>query len=416
MAVLTGNEIRHQRERGNIIIEPWVDAHVGENSYDLRLGDKLLVYDRSIDKAEMGEDLVKEGPKSKLCRILDMQRDNPTTELTIPPEGLVLHPGILYLGHTLEYTETEKFVPIVEGRSSAGRLGMKVHFTAGFGDRLFKGDWTLEIEVIHPLRVYAGVRVAQIIYHTLEGSSVPVTQENTKDNEGRNQVGSGRTFVRKSNRAIDLTRRKFGRLRVLYDSGERRNKKIIWVCRCKCGAIHKVPSANLINGTISSCGCLRNDTAKKRAESGARSGAVRKTHGMSRLPVYAVYRTMLRRCADLDNNGYGGRGIRVCRRWRGAGGFERFLADMGMPPSRDHSIERKNTNGPYTPTNCRWATRSEQARNRRRNRYVVWNGNRVLLIELAEKKGIPYKVLHQRYVQRNWTLADAVNRPLRGAK
>jgi dCTP deaminase len=156
MAILTGDEIRHQRALGNIVIDPWEPSHCGENSYDLRLGDKLLVYDLRPTL-------------NTFSPTLDMRKENPVLETTIPPEGFVLEPGTLYLGHTLEYTETKGFVPIVEGRSSVGRLGMQVHLTAGFGDNKFHGDWTLEISVLHPLRVYAGVRVCQIFYTTLEG-------------------------------------------------------------------------------------------------------------------------------------------------------------------------------------------------------------------------------------------------------
>lgn len=98
-----------------------------------------------------------------------MKKPNEAEMIHIPEEGYLLEPGTLYLGRTLEFTETHNLVPMLEGRSSIGRLGMFVHITAGFGDVGFKGYWTLEIQVIHPLRIYSGVQICQIFYHTIEG-------------------------------------------------------------------------------------------------------------------------------------------------------------------------------------------------------------------------------------------------------
>ena len=98
-----------------------------------------------------------------------MKKPNKTKRLIIPEEGLVLEPGRLYLGRTLEYTKTDKYVPMLEGRSSIGRLGLFIHVTAGFGDVGFSGYWTLEIFCIQPIRVYPFVEICQIYYHTIEG-------------------------------------------------------------------------------------------------------------------------------------------------------------------------------------------------------------------------------------------------------
>ena len=89
--------------------------------------------------------------------------------MEVPPDGLELEPNRLYLGRTVEYTVTDGFVPMLEGRSSIGRLGLFVHVTAGFGDVGFRGYWTLEIFCVQPVRVYAGVEICQIFYHTVEG-------------------------------------------------------------------------------------------------------------------------------------------------------------------------------------------------------------------------------------------------------
>lgn len=173
MSILSGPEIRAQIAAGNIRIDPFDPARLNPNSYNLRLGPKLLVYDTDPPEAE--PDVIvdwKPGGGITVTRVLDMARDNPVKELTIPPEGLVLRPGVLYLASTLEHTETDLFVPVIEGRSSVGRLGLCVHVTAGFGDVGFKGDWTLEVTVVHPLRVYAGVELCQIAYTTVRGDLV----------------------------------------------------------------------------------------------------------------------------------------------------------------------------------------------------------------------------------------------------
>lgn len=146
--ILTGPEIQ-KRLGSDIKIEPYNPKFLNPNSYNLTLHEDLLVYT--------------ENP-------LDMKRDNPVESLKIPSDGLVLDPGKLYLGRTVEYTETKNLVPMLEGRSSVGRLGLFVHVTAGFGDVGFKGFWTLEMHCIHPIRIYAGVSICQIFYHTVEGS------------------------------------------------------------------------------------------------------------------------------------------------------------------------------------------------------------------------------------------------------
>ena len=146
--ILTGKEIK-KRIGKDIIIDPFDEKMINPNSYNLRLHDELMVYTEEK---------------------LDMKSPNPSRKLSIPKEGLWLEPGRLYLGRTLEYTETHSLVPMLEGRSSIGRLGMSVHITAGFGDVGFCGYWTLEIHSLSPIRIYPFVALCQIFYHTLEGS------------------------------------------------------------------------------------------------------------------------------------------------------------------------------------------------------------------------------------------------------
>ena len=167
MAILSGPEIVRQIQLGRITITPFHEDQLNPNSYNLTLGRDLLVY-RAPPRWRRARLAMRGTP---WC--LDMKQDNPHERLEIPPGGLVLRPGRLYLGSTAEYTETKDFVPMIEGRSSVGRLGLYVHVTAGFGETFFRGEWTLELSVIHPLRVYAGTKICQILYSDVVGEVVP---------------------------------------------------------------------------------------------------------------------------------------------------------------------------------------------------------------------------------------------------
>lgn len=145
--ILTGQEIKAQMGT-NISIEPFDEEKLNPNSYNLSLHDEILVYEEIV---------------------LDMRRPNRYKRYKIPPEGMVLSPNQLYLGRTVERTETHNLVPMLEGRSSVGRLGLFVHITAGFGDVGFCGFWTLEMFAVQPIRIYPGVQICQIFYHTLHG-------------------------------------------------------------------------------------------------------------------------------------------------------------------------------------------------------------------------------------------------------
>lgn len=147
--MLSGKEIIKQVKEGNIIISDFDESRINPNSYNLRLGCKLVEY--------VGQ--------------VDMKKQPMTRETIIPTEGLVLYPGRFYLGYTMEHTETDKFVPCLDGRSSVARLGLAVHVTAGFGDVGFKGQWTLEIVPHVPIRVYPGCEICQIYFQELTGDN-----------------------------------------------------------------------------------------------------------------------------------------------------------------------------------------------------------------------------------------------------
>lgn len=147
--ILTGNEIRNQQEFGNIFIQDFDESRLSPNSYNLRLAPELLIYNEAV---------------------LDAKQENRVEKLTIPEEGIVLYPGRLYLARTMERTSTATYVPMLEGRSSVGRLGIFVHATAGFGDLGFNGNWTLEISVVQPVRIYAGMEICQIYFLRPDGA------------------------------------------------------------------------------------------------------------------------------------------------------------------------------------------------------------------------------------------------------
>ena len=153
-----------------IHVDPYDPKLVGPNSVDLRLGNKLLVYGDGVVKTfNEGSGGIDNPVYADRSRTLDMRKENPTFELEIPEDGFIMRPGVLYLGRTIECIGSNKYVPIVEGRSSVGRLGIHVHVTAGFCDIGFKGTITLEMHCIHPVRIYPNVPICQAYFLRPEG-------------------------------------------------------------------------------------------------------------------------------------------------------------------------------------------------------------------------------------------------------
>ena len=166
MSVLLGSTIIDEVKNGRIIIEPFIEENIGPNSIDVTLSNKLLTYVKcEIHKDENGINYVKKLSDSRGESFLDMASDNRIYELEIPDDGLVLIPGILYLGSTNEKAGSDYYIPMYEGRSSMARLGIQSHLSAGFGDIFFKSNWTLEITVVHPTKIYPNTRFGQVYFH-----------------------------------------------------------------------------------------------------------------------------------------------------------------------------------------------------------------------------------------------------------
>lgn len=158
--ILSGEMIR-QKLGTDILIDPFQESHLNPNSYNLTLHDEIMTYEEVV---------------------LDMREANRVRRLRIPESGMVLKPNQLYLARTVERTETHNLVPMIEGRSSIGRLGLFVHVTAGFGDVGFCGYWTLEMFAVQPVRIYPHVPICQIFYHQIEGDYTAYCSDKYQNN------------------------------------------------------------------------------------------------------------------------------------------------------------------------------------------------------------------------------------------
>lgn len=205
-------------------------------------------------------------------------------------------------------------------------------------------------------------------------------------------------------RVKDISGHRFCRLVVLSPAGKAgASRSQRWHCVCDCGERLAVVGRDLRNGTTRSCGCLSRETSRD-------VGYSSKTHGMTGTSIYAIWRGMLARCNNPNEPSYrhyGGRGIRVCDRWLE---FDAFLADMGDRPAT-LSLDRRDNNGNYEPGNCRWATMTQQGRNRRTNNLIEFMGERLCLSEWAERLNMPVPTLEARF-RRGWSIEDALCKPV----
>lgn len=194
-------------------------------------------------------------------------------------------------------------------------------------------------------------------------------------------------------KTIDLTGQRFGKLQAIKFVGVK-NQKRKWQCLCDCGKLIEVATGSLRSGRALSCGCNRCQT-----------------HGMTKSPEYKIWIAMKTRCLKKNcksYKNYGGRGIGFSESWLN---FENFIADMGLRPSPDLTLERINNDGNYEKSNCEWATPKTQARNRRDTRLITYDGETLCLKDWAIKLKIDKGTLWARL--KNSSTKDAFTRPVR---
>lgn len=180
------------------------------------------------------------------------------------------------------------------------------------------------------------------------------------------------------------------------------------LCSCACGSTDvRVVAAALRTGNTRSCGCLRREATR-------RVGAANTEHGLTATPTYKSWQSMVRRCtnrSDADFERYGGSGVAVHPSWMS---FAGFLAYMGVRPSGTTLDRWPNGAGNYEPGNCRWATPTEQNRNRRSVRTVEIDGKRMCLVEACEHLGLNYEAIKSRVYKRGWSVERALSTPIGG--
>ena len=190
-----------------------------------------------------------------------------------------------------------------------------------------------------------------------------------------------------------LEGREFGRLTVVEDLGNIEEYRA-YRCTCSCGQEVVVAAYRLIHEKgPRSCGCLQRDVVT--------------THGMEGTRVYNIWHGMKARCSlptNISYHQYGGRGITYCERWEI---FENFIANMGEPPSEEHSLDRINNDGNYSPENCRWATIEVQSNNRSNSRFLEFQGRRQTLTQWAKELGMSPATIRGR-LERDWTVEEAL--------
>src|SRR6185312_861272 len=200
--------------------------------------------------------------------------------------------------------------------------------------------------------------------------------------------------------AMDLTGQTFGRLTVLRrsHSKDQRTGAPLWGCRCECGVLVERMASRLRAGSARSCGAV------------SCKDSARRSHGHSRKPAYFVWKAMRQRCSNPNDaawNRYGGRGIRVCKRWDNS--FEAFIADMGWPKPRQ-SIERIDNARGYEPGNCIWSDDTTQANNKRNNHLVTFGGHTMTVSQWADETGLSMTCIYVR-LRRGWSAEKALTTP-----
>lgn len=203
----------------------------------------------------------------------------------------------------------------------------------------------------------------------------------------------------------NIAEMRFGRLKVIRLAGRTATRMgwyYLWECLCDCGNTIYAAANNLKAGRTSSCGCLSKEVASK----------THKVHGLRNAPEWYVWSSMKARCYNPNNqrfDRYGERGIRVCDSWLAE--FAAFYRDMGPRPSPKHSLERRDNNGNYAPSNCYWATAMQQARNRSSNVNLCFNGVTMCCLDWDAHLGFRKETVRNR-LNLGWTVELALTTPI----
>lgn len=213
--------------------------------------------------------------------------------------------------------------------------------------------------------------------------------------------------IKAMGKVIDLTGQRFGRL-VVEKRGKTKVRKnggtiVYWICHCDCGNIVEVVGGDLKRGCTQSCGCLAREAARKRLTK----------HGMAGTRLYETWQGMKDRCykeQDCAFKYYGKNGIKICDEWQEFEPFYKWAIANGY--SDDLTIDRIDVNGNYEPSNCRWATRKEQANNKTTNRHISFEGETKTLKQWSETLGISHQTISSR-LKRGWSIDLALNTPVR---
>lgn len=207
----------------------------------------------------------------------------------------------------------------------------------------------------------------------------------------------------------NLLNKRFGRLLVVGYAGRPKNQtEQTWLCLCDCGKEKTVRSWSLRSGQTQSCGCFQKE----------RTSEASKKHGLSGTPEHRAWTQIMARCNPdtvkaKTQHLYVSRGIQMCEKWRSS--FEAFLEDMGPKPHPLASVDRIDNDGNYEPGNCRWATPSQQARNRRTNHVLEFNGEKCCIAEWAERINLTQRTILLR-LRRGWSVEEALSVPHKGSR
>lgn len=216
----------------------------------------------------------------------------------------------------------------------------------------------------------------------------------------------------------DLTGKRYGRLVVIkLDHSQKLPCGKIerhYLCKCNCGDYKVVRACSLRNGNTTSCGCYAREMLSKRQT----------THNMSKTPLYKAWRNMKIRCTNpnyTDYYDYGGRGISICEEWLSFENFKEWALENGYKDEKINgknllSLDRIDVNGNYEPNNCRWATNSQQANNKRNNSRFFYDGKYLTARQWSEVTGIPFTTLVSRFHNPSWTIERALTQPVRKIK